>query len=73
MIETRICPVCEGAGTECNVECWVCNGEGVAEIEILNDKSIRRICNSIQDIIANTNISISDNEIIEFLNSHKRD
>lgn len=76
MIEKRKCPVCDGEGriilTEiCIEECWNCSGKGVIELEILNDKSIRKICNQIQDMLSNTDVYISDSEIIEFLNSHK--
>ena len=78
MIEKRKCPVCDGKGriilTEiCTEECWNCSGKGIIELEILNNKSIRKICNQIQDILSNTDVYIYDSEIIEFLNNHKID
>lgn len=74
MIEKRKCPVCDGEGEIIpKEECWCCSGKGMTEVEILNDKSIRKICNEIQDILSNTDVYISDSEIIEFLNNHKID
>lgn len=74
MIKKCICLNCEGTGKLGfqGEDCWFCEGKGFIEVEVTSEEDIRRICNYIQEVLAGTDINISDAEIINLLNSHKR-
>ena len=73
MIKLKRCEFCEGTGKLGfqREDCCFCGGSGEVEIEVLNDRGVRRKRNQIQDILSGTDICIPDNELIEFLNNHK--